>query len=88
MSWLGLAARGDFFRDESPDGVAQLYWAGADWMASVTTTMRFTPTESIDLYLEHRHDHAESAVFYEGAGADPSVRSQDTITVGVVGHVR
>lgn len=87
-SWLGLAARGDFFRDASPDGASPLYWAGAEWVSSVTTTARFTPSQSVDLYLEYRHDHAESAVFYEGDVTDPSVRSQDTITVGVVGQVR
>lgn len=88
VSWLGLALRGDFFRDASPDGAAPLYWAGADWISSVTSTLRFTPTQALDVYLEYRHDHAEADVFYEGDVADPSVRSQDTITLGVVGHVR
>jgi hypothetical protein len=86
-SWLGLAARGDFFRDASPDGASPLYWAGAEWVSSVTTTARFTPTQGLDLYLEYRHDHAEADVFYEGDVTDPSVRSQDTLSVGVVGHL-
>lgn len=90
LQWLGLAARGDFFRDatQSPEGA--LFWAGSEWVSSVTLTTILRPVKGIDVYVEYRRDHAQAPVYYQrdDLRTAPTSRVQDSLTLGVVGAFR
>jgi hypothetical protein len=96
VSWLYLAARGDFFREHVPAdeiGVASPIFWPADWVSSGTLTADFRPHKNVSFRLEYRHDHAAQDMYFkgevEGDGDTkpfvPNARAQDTATAGVTG---
>jgi hypothetical protein len=91
VSWLYLAARGDFFYENVPTGATPIFWNGASWISSFTGTVDFRPAENLSFRVEYRHDQAESPLFFnETRRFDlrgdplPTERAQDTLTLGAV----
>jgi hypothetical protein len=94
LPWLWFAARGDAFwenRAQNDLGTAtSIFWNG-DWVSSGTATVGIDPATGISFRIEFRHDQAEAPTFFRGdakprevgGAAEPSSRSQDTVTLGI-----
>lgn len=66
---LGLGARVEFLSDPGNGGPSGGYAGlGADWLITVTPTIRYTPVENLVLTLEPRVEFAESEIYSERGG--------------------
>jgi len=92
--------RGDRFHEHlatSSSGVNRrtstpLFWGGAEWVTSGTSTIDFRPHDNISIRLEHRLDVAEAPLYFRGdtiqgdgsaaAPFVPNTRYQETILLG------
>ena len=83
-----LAWRGDYFHedlatDDAPFGRTStpLFWGGASYVSSSTTTLDLRPVSNISFRLEHRIDVSDPAVplFFRG---DQPARTQSTVLIG------
>lgn len=93
VSWLYLAARGDFFYEHVPSGASSIYWPVA-WLSSGTFTIDARPVSFASLRLEYRYDAASGPLFFRGMvmgdGSParpfiPNATDQQTLTLGLTG---
>ena len=89
LSWLYLAARGDFFYEWVPMGAAPIFWNGSPWIAEGTATVDVRPFTNLSFRVEYRHDQAESPLFFRDTVAVDAkgsfianARAQNTVTAG------
>jgi hypothetical protein len=99
LKGLYFVYRGDRFhehlatRSSRPgQSSSPLFWGGAEWVTSGTSTLDFRPHDNISIRLEHRLDVAEAPLYFrgdniqgDGSSANPFIpntRYQETILLG------
>ncbi|APR82183.1 Outer membrane protein [Minicystis rosea] len=95
VSWLYLAARGDFMGEHQgtgPYGTARAMFAPARWVGSGTFTVDARPHDHVSFRVEYRHDQAADPIYFRGQVRGdgttspfmPNAIAQNTITAAAL----
>lgn len=84
--WLYLAGRADILKETIPSstaGAASALFFPTTEVRSLTATLDTRPADHLSARLEFRHDSALDPIYFKGASAAPSAKSQTTLTFGL-----
>jgi hypothetical protein len=85
-SWLSIAGRADILDETIPSssaGTASALFFPTAQVRSLTATLDARPADRMSVRLEFRHDAARDAIYFKGSSAEPSAKSQSTLTFGL-----
>lgn len=85
-AWLHVAGRADILDETIPSssaGEASALFFPTTRVRSLTATLDAQPADHASLRLEFRHDAAADPIYFKGAPAPPSAKSQSTLTFGL-----
>ncbi|MBX7187623.1 MAG: porin [Vicinamibacteria bacterium] len=85
-SWLYVAGRADILDETIPGssaGTASPLFFPTTRVRSLTATLDARPADRLSVRLEFRHDAAADPIYFRGASAVSSAKSQSTVTFGL-----